>query len=204
MLQVAKDLPEQARKLLTSRTTGRMLRCRQATSTTSSGWPGPRRTLRALAKAGTNGLTHEHLANEVFTALALPFAHYATEPELRFGAAELGGRCAACSSIRLPRPQARLAAPHRQPRRGGLAQHRLPVVRRGVLRRAYDPGVGCDPLLEPAGPGGSAETRAHAARPSGHARGEVDVLTATGGLRHQSITSRQAIGHSTRTRSSPG
>lgn len=89
MLRLTASLPEQARKLL-SFTDNRQDASLQAGHFNDFIQVGLVRAAlyRALVKAGPAGLRHEVLANEVFDALALPFADYATEPQLRFGAAE--------------------------------------------------------------------------------------------------------------------
>jgi very-short-patch-repair endonuclease len=41
---------------------------------------------QALAKAGPDGLEHDHITDATFAALALPFDHFAVDPELEFHA----------------------------------------------------------------------------------------------------------------------
>lgn len=89
MLRLTQDLPAQARKLL-SFTDNRQDASLQAGHFNDFIQVGLVRAAlyRAVHAAGPEGLHYEHLANAIFDALALPFAHYATEPDLRFGAAE--------------------------------------------------------------------------------------------------------------------
>ncbi len=88
-LRLTKDLPDQARKLL-SFTDNRQDASLQAGHFNDFIQVGLVRAglYRALDDAGEHGLKHEKLAGAVFDALALPFEHYATEPTLVFSAKE--------------------------------------------------------------------------------------------------------------------
>jgi superfamily II DNA/RNA helicase/very-short-patch-repair endonuclease/ribosomal protein L37AE/L43A len=89
MLRMAADLLEQARKLL-SFTDNRQDASLQAGHFNDFIQVGLVRAalFRALSQAGADGLRYDRLAIAVFHSLELPFEHYATEPGLRFGAAE--------------------------------------------------------------------------------------------------------------------